>query len=108
LKFFTSVPKFVIDELYKQQLERDFIDDFQDLEEDLYYNMPNPLLIRLRKLGLINWGKKYNQRKLEKLVLKSKAYDSQKNLILEITKKLKYKLLKKYLWIRKCNPIYFK
>ena len=76
--FVVPIPKQVADELYYQQLLQDFDDDHRDLAEDFEQRMPNPLIMRFHKRGLIDFNRHYSQGQLEELAKRSGVYDEHK------------------------------
>jgi len=103
LNFFLKVPKSIINEIYKQQLIRDFDDDMRDLFEDFRQAMPNPLLLRLYRRKMLDPNEQYSQDELEQLVKAQGIDKEQRKFIEEYIKNWPANLPNQYGWIQNCG-----
>ena len=93
-----KIPKCVIDAIHLKQIKQDFLDDFEDLEEDLKLKEVSPLLIRvIQKLG-IEFVENSNNEILQQASKEYGAFRQQEECINKITLAME-PLADNYQWI---------
>ena len=102
--FVAPIPRQVINELYHQQLLRDFEDDCRDLSEDFGQRMPNPLIMRIWQRKLIDLNSPYTQQQLEILVRSSSVFEEHMGYLNEHIRSQQNNLPPKYAWLSNLKP----